>query len=42
MKKITTISSLLLLGALGFLATTWLTPGNLHVDLSDEDFHLYL
>ncbi|WP_262897355.1 hypothetical protein [Rufibacter psychrotolerans] len=42
MKKISTISSLLILGALGLLATTLLTPGNLDVDLSDEDIHLYL
>jgi len=44
MKKITTISSLLIigLGTLGFLVKAWITPENIHLDLADEDIHLYL
>ncbi|WP_278251833.1 hypothetical protein [Sabulibacter ruber] len=42
MKKISAISSLLLIGALGLFATSWFTHGNLDVDLSDEDIQLYL
>ncbi|WP_255478638.1 hypothetical protein [Rufibacter sp. XAAS-G3-1] len=42
MKTITTISSVLVIGVLGFLATSWLSPGNISLDLSDEDIHLYL
>ncbi|MFD1753789.1 hypothetical protein ACFSC6_01145 [Rufibacter sediminis] len=42
MKTITAISSLVLIGVLGFYATTWLSPGNIPLDLSDEDIHLYL
>jgi len=44
MKKITTISSLLILGlgTLGYLVKTWITPEDIHLDLGDEDIHLYL
>ena len=44
MKKITTISSLLILGlgTLGFLVKVWITPEDIHLDLKDEDIHLYL
>ncbi|WP_262897555.1 MULTISPECIES: hypothetical protein [Rufibacter] len=42
MKIITTVTTILVIGALGFLATTWLSPGNIPLDLSDEDYHLYL
>jgi len=44
MKKITAISSLLILGlgTLGFLAKAWITPEDIHLDLADEDIHLYL
>jgi len=42
MKKLTTISSLLVIGTLGFLVRAWITPETIHLDLSDEDIHLYL
>jgi len=44
MKKITTISSLIILGlgTLGFLVKAWVTPEEIHLDLTDEDIHLYL
>ncbi|WP_255481061.1 hypothetical protein [Pontibacter sp. Tf4] len=43
MKRISTISSLLLIGTtFGFLMKGWLTPHDLQIDLSDEDVHLYL
>ncbi|WP_262886151.1 hypothetical protein [Nibribacter ruber] len=43
MKSISTISSILILGVLGVLATSWLsTEDNIIIDLSDEDYHLYL
>ncbi|MGV3504884.1 MAG: hypothetical protein ACO1O1_14335 [Adhaeribacter sp.] len=42
MKKITTISSLLVLGTLGLLVSTWISPEDLHLNLADEDIHLYL
>jgi hypothetical protein len=42
MKKITTLSSLLLLGTLGFLVKTWISPEDIHLNLAEEDIHLYL
>ncbi|WP_262707490.1 hypothetical protein [Rufibacter latericius] len=42
MKTIATISSILIIGVLGIYATTWLSPGNIPLDLSEEDIHLYL
>jgi hypothetical protein len=43
MKAISTISSILVLGVIGVLATSWLaTEDNIIIDLSDEDYHLYL
>lgn len=43
MMRITTISSLLLLGTtFGYLMKGWLTPGELDIDLNEEDIHLYL
>ncbi|HEY4650976.1 MAG TPA: hypothetical protein VIG72_06155 [Pontibacter sp.] len=43
MKRLSTISSLLLIGTtFGFLMKGWLTPHDLHLDLSDEDIHMYL
>ncbi|WP_299708361.1 hypothetical protein [uncultured Pontibacter sp.] len=43
MLRITTISSLLLLGTtFGYLMKGWVTPEQLHMDLHDEDIHLYL
>ncbi|MBA9079401.1 MULTISPECIES: hypothetical protein [Rufibacter] len=42
MKTISTLSSLLVIGALGILASTWLSTPDLSIDLSDEETHLYL
>ncbi|MGV3639702.1 MAG: hypothetical protein ACO1NZ_04225 [Adhaeribacter sp.] len=42
MKKITTLSSLLVLGTLGLLVKTWISPEDIHLNLSEEDIHLYL
>lgn len=42
MKKIITLSSLLLLGALGLWVKTWINPGDIPLNLADEDIDLYL
>jgi hypothetical protein len=42
MMKLTTLSSLLVLGTLGLLVKTWITPDDIHLSLADEDIHLYL
>ncbi len=42
MKTFSTLSSLLVIGALGFLATAWFTSEELNLDMSEEDIHLYL
>ena len=42
MKKIATISSFLLLGTIGFFVSNARSAGNINLDYSDEDFHLYL
>ncbi|WP_262914578.1 hypothetical protein [Pontibacter vulgaris] len=43
MKRLSTISSLFLLGTtFGFIMKGLLTPHNIEIDLSDEDYHLYL
>jgi hypothetical protein len=42
MMKLTALSSLLLLGTLGLLIKTWITPEDIHLNLADEDIHLYL
>jgi hypothetical protein len=42
MRKITALSSLLFLGTLGFLVKAWITPEDIHLNLADEDIHLYL
>ncbi|WP_255532018.1 MULTISPECIES: hypothetical protein [Pontibacter] len=43
MTRISTISSLLLIGTtFGFLMKSWLTPHDLHIDLSEENVHMYL
>ncbi|WP_347159105.1 hypothetical protein [Pontibacter chitinilyticus] len=43
MKRLTTLSSLLLLGTtVGLLVKNWLAPGNLQIDLREEEYHLYL
>ncbi|MER2998264.1 hypothetical protein [Pontibacter populi] len=43
MKRLSTISSLLLIGtSFGFFMKSWLTPHDMHLDLSDEEVHLYL
>ncbi|HSI89723.1 MAG TPA: hypothetical protein VK927_01340 [Adhaeribacter sp.] len=40
MKKLTAISSLLVLGTVGLLA--WLKTDEINLNFSDEDYHLYL
>ncbi|WP_262714320.1 hypothetical protein [Adhaeribacter soli] len=42
MKKFAAISSLLVLGTVGFLVTSWLSPGEITLNFADEDYHLYL
>ncbi|MGV3538680.1 MAG: hypothetical protein ACO1OQ_02655 [Rufibacter sp.] len=42
MKTLSTLSSLLVLGALGILASSWYSHTDLSVDLSDEEAYLYL
>lgn len=43
MKNITTLSSFFLIGTtISLLMKTWLQPNNLHLDSSEEDYHLYL
>ncbi|WP_255430343.1 hypothetical protein [Rufibacter sp. LB8] len=42
MKTFSALSSILVLGIVGALATTWLAPEKITLDLSDEDIHLYL
>jgi hypothetical protein len=42
MKKYAALSSLIVLGTVGLLVTAWLNPGEIRLDFSDEDYHLYL
>jgi hypothetical protein len=42
MMKLTALSTLIFLGALGLLVKTWITPEDIHLNLADEDIHLYL
>ncbi|WP_255487942.1 hypothetical protein [Pontibacter deserti] len=43
MKRLSTISSLLLLGTtFGFFMKGWLTSHDIHIDLSEEEVHMYL
>ncbi|WP_281172378.1 hypothetical protein [Adhaeribacter aquaticus] len=42
MKKIATLSSILVLGTLGYFVKVWVTPEDIQLNLLDEDIHLYL
>lgn len=42
MKKFTTLSSLLVLGTVGYLVTIWMTPEDINLNFAEEDIHLYL
>ncbi|CAM3598215.1 hypothetical protein POKO110462_11340 [Pontibacter korlensis] len=43
MRQFASISSLLLLStSVALVVRNWLAPSNISIDLSDEDYHLYL
>ncbi|WP_262713461.1 hypothetical protein [Adhaeribacter aerolatus] len=42
MKKYTTLSSLLVLGTLGYLVKVWITPEDIQLNFKEEEIHLYL
>lgn len=37
-----TLSALLVLGTLTLFVKAWMTPADLHINLSDEESYLYL
>lgn len=41
MKKFT-ISSLIIIGTLSLFMKSWMASEDIHIDLADEDIHLYL
>lgn len=41
MKKFT-ISSLLIIGTLSLFMKSWMAADDIHINLADEDIHLYL